>query len=407
MKEKLLDIVLHRSFRAFFLLCVGGALLIGFMGCGRSTPNGKNPGKRSTTTNLTYNEDDRFPVDDYKGQPEAPNMVFIEGGRTVIGTLQEDITFKHDNTKRTITIASFYMDETEIANIHWLEYLFYIRSDSSDEAYYAALPDTTVWARALAYNDPYVSHYLRYPGFRYYPVVGVSWKQANNYCAWRTRVVNNQLADDAGLFEEDYDASSTLLETGAVIPDIRLPTEAEWEYAAQGLVGTQKYNDENFEYGRVYPWDGYGLRYPYGRGLGRFYANFKRGRGDYAGIARKLNDGAMTTADIYANFPNDYGLYNMAGNVNEWVWDVYRPLSFQDFEDLNPVRRDGFLDEEEGYDVKNFNSLISNNVRVYKGGSWADVAFWMSPGTRRYLEQDSATATIGFRCALIRAGTPN
>ena len=94
----------------------------------------------------------------------------------------------------------------------------------------------------------------------------------------------------------------------------------------------------------------------------------KEGRGDYAGIAGKLNDGAMVTTDVYNNFPNDYGLYNMAGNVNEWVWDVYRPMSFQDFEDLNPVRRDGFLDEERGYDSQNFNSLISDNARVYKGG---------------------------------------
>ena len=105
-------------------------------------------------------------------------------------------------------------------------------------------------------------------------------------------------------------------------------------------------------------------------------------------------------------------LYNMAGNVNEWVQDVYRPLSFQEVEDLNPVRRDGFLDEESGYDA-NYSFIGSESstpgeerrVRVYKGGSWADVAYWMSPGTRRYLFEDSATATIGFRCAMIRAGT--
>jgi len=95
----------------------------------------------------------------------------------------------------------------------------------------------------------------------------------------------------------------------------------------------------------------------------------------------------------------------MAGNVNEWVRDVYRPLSFHFVEDLNPIRRDGFLDEEDLYDTQNFESLISNKSRVYKGGSWKDVAYWLSPGTRRYLEEDSATSTIGFRCAMIRAGS--
>ncbi|MGB5930702.1 MAG: SUMF1/EgtB/PvdO family nonheme iron enzyme, partial [Cyclobacteriaceae bacterium] len=141
---------------------------------------------------------------------------------------------------------------------------------------------------------------------------------------------------------------------------------------------------------------------------------FKRGRGDYAGIAGKLNDGAMITAYVYEYPPNDFGLYNMAGNVNEWVLDVYRPLSFQDFEDMNPVRRDGTLDPSTEYDSKSnprdtrsgvYNSLVTDNVRVYKGGSWKDVAYWMSPGTRRFLEEDSSTAAIGFRCAMIRAGT--
>ena len=141
-------------------------------------------------------------------------------------------------------------------------------------------------------------------------------------------------------------------------------------------------------------------------------ANFKRGRGDYAGIAGKLNDGAMITDYVYEYPPNDFGLYNMAGNVNEWVLDVYRPLSYQDFSDLNPIRRDGTEDPESGYDSEknprftgDYNSLVTNELRVYKGGSWADVAYWLSPGTRRYIEQDSATASIGFRCAMIRAGT--
>ena len=372
--------------------------------CGSSKPDAVNPGLASTATGLEYNEDGGFQVNDFNGQPAGPNLVFIQGGRTTLGSYEEDILNSRDNLERTVTVASFYMDETEVANIHWLEYLYYVQLDSSREFYESALPDTTVWARELAFNDPYVEHYLRYPGFRYHPVVGVTWVQANDYCKWRTAVVNQKLAEENGLENVPETSGGRIpLETGVVLPDYRLPTEAEWEYAAQALIGTQ-WLDENQTHKRLYPWDGHALRNPYGKEMGYFLANFKRGRGDYAGIAGKLNDGAMITAYIYEFPPNDFGLYNMAGNVNEWVQDVYRPLSFQDFEDLNPVRRNDYMDASEQYDTQNYNSMISDRVRVFKGGSWKDVAYWLSPGTRRYLEEDSATATIGFRCAMISAG---
>lgn len=374
-----------------------------FGGGGR--PTSTSPGNLSTTTGLEYNDEQGgFVLNPFEGQPDGPNLVFIEGGRTVLGSSEQDIMNSRDNIERTVTVASFYMDETEIANVHWLEYLFYIQQDSTREFYQSALPDTTVWARQLAYNDPYVDHYFRYPGFRYFPVVGVNWLQAMDYASWRTAAVNQKLAEDAGLSAPAESGGRIPLESGVVLPNYRLPTEAEWEYAAQALIGTQ-WLDENQTHKRLYPWDGHALRNPYGRDMGYFLANFKRGRGDYAGIAGKLNDGAMITAYIYEFPPNDFGLYNMAGNVNEWVRDVYRPLSFHFVEDLNPIRRDGFLDEEDLYDTENFESLISNKSRVYKGGSWKDVAYWLSPGTRRYLEEDSATSTIGFRCAMIRAGS--
>ncbi|EMR02897.1 gliding motility lipoprotein GldJ [Cesiribacter andamanensis] len=379
-----------------------GLALLASCGGGKR-PDAVNPGQSSTATGLEYNEDGGFAVNDFRGQPAGPNLVFIQGGRTTLGSYEEDILNTRDNLERTVTVASFYMDETEVANIHWLEYLFYVKLDSSREFYESALPDTTVWARELAFNDPYVEHYLRYPGFRYHPVVGVTWVQANDYCKWRTRVVNQKLAEDNGLDDVPETSGGRIpLETGVVLPDYRLPTEAEWEYAAQALIGTQ-WLDENQTHKRLYPWDGHALRNPYGKQMGYFLANFKRGRGDYAGIAGKLNDGAMITAYIYEFPPNDFGLYNMAGNVNEWVQDVYRPLSFREFDDLNPVRRDGWLDEESNYDQEN--SMVNDRARVYKGGSWKDIAYWLSPGTRRYLEEDSATATIGFRCAMISAGT--
>ncbi|MCS6823087.1 MAG: gliding motility lipoprotein GldJ [Cytophagaceae bacterium] len=372
-------------------------------------PTSMRPGDASTVTGMAYNENNGFQVNEYSGQPDAPNLVHIEGGRMVMGSFEEDLLKSGDNIERTVTVASFFMDETEIANIHWLEYMFYVQRDSSQEFYESTLPDTTVWASELAYNDPYVEHYLRYPGFRFFPVVGITWLQANDYAVWRTNVVNANLAKNAGV-EVPEGGGRIPLESGVVVPNYRLPSEAEWQYAAQALIGNQ-WLDENQTHNRLYPWDGHALRNPYGKQMGMFLANFKRGRGDYAGIAGKLNDGAMITTHIYEYPPNDFGLYCMAGNVNEWVYDVYRPLSYIDdkqsggFDDLNPLRRNGFLDEAKGYDKAGFQSLIDDHVRVYKGGSWKDVAYWMSPGTRRYLAEDSCLATIGFRCAMIQAGT--
>ena len=394
----------------------------------KKRPTSLKPGKESSKTGLAYNGKDGFEVKQYKALPAGPDLIYIEGGRFTMGSLEEDVMGRHDNPKRTISIQSFYMDQTEVANVHYLEYLNAVQRDSSEEFYSKALPDTAVWFNELSFNDSYVTMYLRHPGFRLYPVVGVSWVQANDYCEWRTAAVsqaNNAAGSTSGKKKKGFSfgkkkkaaaaaeaetvatagpAPQLRIESGYVMPPYRLPTEAEFEYAAMAMIGTQ-YSDENQTNQRIYPWDGSTMRQPRGRKQGTMLANFKRGPGDYAGIAGKSNDGAIITQEIRSYPANDNGLYDMAGNVSEWVYDVYRPLSNSDVNDLNSFRRDGYQDEAKNYDSKNGNSLVNDNLRVFKGGSWSDVAYWLSPGTRRYMDQDSATAMVGFRCAMIATGS--
>lgn len=464
-------------------------LALALASCGKKSES-------STSTGWKYNDQKwgGFEKTDYEGQATGPNLVLVEGGTFTMGLTDQDVTYEWNNVPRRVTVASFYMDETEVRNIDYQEYLYWISrvyGETYPEVWKRALPDTMVWREELAYNEPMVENYFRAPDYYEYPIVGVNWFQANDYCKWRTDRVNEMILIKRGIIdpstdqknENSYNTEAYLvgqytpsvrknlpdrrtggerpvrMEDGILLPDYRLPTESEWEYAALGLIGNQATSkDELITDRRIYPWDGNTVRYQKrNKYQGKMLANFKRSNGDYGGMAGALNDKAFYTAEVRSGFPNDYGLYNMAGNVSEWTADLFRPMTSADLvdaenHDLNPYRGNIFmtkrLDPETGapvqkdslghlfYDmvdttstalrdnykrpeVYNFldgdkesqveyfygkSTLISDSSRVIKGGSWADRAFWLSPGTRRYLRETKASKTVGFRCAMIRKG---
>lgn len=451
--------------------------------------------EKSSTTGWNYNDPEwgGFEKVDYEGQITGPNLVLIEGGTFTMGLTSEDVTFEWDNVPRRVTVSSFYMDETEVSNIDYREYLYWLRRVyvSYPEIWEQALPDTNVWRDELSYNEPYVENYFRHPSYDDYPVVGVNWLQAGEYCKWRSDRVNEMILIERGILnptpeQADSDNFNTgaylngqyqgnvrkgledfktggerpvRYEDGIMLPQYRLPTEAEWEYAALGLVGNQTTpKDEMISDRRIYPWNGNTIRSKRrDKYQGLIMANFKRGRGDYMGMAGKLNDNASIPAPVRSFWPNDFGLYNMSGNVAEWTADVYRPLTLgtlvdAEQHDLNPYRGNVFkelvLDENrrpvekdsmgrlryeivadtavadrENYkkgDVRNYrdgddefvkydyakHTLISDKSRVIKGGSWADRAYWLSPGARNFMDEDKSSRAVGFRCAMIRNGSP-
>ncbi|MEM1323295.1 MAG: SUMF1/EgtB/PvdO family nonheme iron enzyme [Bacteroidota bacterium] len=454
--------------------------------------------ERSATTGWKYNDQKwgGFEKLDYEGQATGPNLVLVQGGTFSMGITDQDVTYDWNAIPRRVTVSSFYMDETEVANVDYREYLYWINrvfSESYPEVFQNALPDSLVWREELSYNEPFVETYFRHPSYDNYPVVGVNWIQANEFCKWRTDRVNEMILIERGVLnanpeqkdEDNFNTESYLVgqyqgdvrknlkdirtggeravrfEDGILLPSYRLPTEAEWEYAALALIGNQTSSkDERISDRRLFPWNGNTVRYQKrDKYQGQILANFKRGRGDYMGMAGKLNDQAHIPAPVRSYLPNDFGLYHMAGNVNEWTMDLYRPLTsmtLRDVEnhDLNPYRGGKFeskvLDEngqpvekdslgriryryveddevanrenykrgqvynyldgdKESYVLYDYGktTLISDKSRVIKGGSWADRAFFLSPGARRFKEEDKADRTIGFRCAMTRTGGPS
>jgi sulfatase modifying factor 1 len=491
---------MKRTLIGLSLLCIGTATFI--PGC-----SNKNGGIGvSKTTGWDYNDPrlGGFDVANYPGQQTGPGLTFIEGGRFTMGQAEEDLTVERNNTPRTVSVSSFYMDETEVTNLQYREYIYWLnRSYGSDypDVIKKALPDSTAWRKSMSYNEPLVQYYFRHAAYNHYPVIGVNWYQANEFCKWRSDRVNelilikngfirrnsNQVNEDVFTTETytngQYDGRpgarhkrdldpqgsgkrNVRFSDGYLLPNYRLPTEAEWEYAALGLIGNnpeaetdRRRGEEVITDRNIYPWGvqenvRYGLRNSY---QGEFLGNFKRGGGDNMGVAGGLNDNADIPAPVYSYKPNSYGLYNMAGNVSEWVLDTYRPNAGHDVNDFRPFRgnvyenykrlaEDNSLDEKdslgnlttrlttkeemlekEAYDgnvadlrdytdgdsasffTYNYgnNTLVSNDAKVYKGASWADRAYWMAPGTRRFMQAKQSSSTVGFRCIMDRLGAPN
>lgn len=500
-----------------------------------------------------------------KKQEAGPGLVFIEGGTFTMGKVEDDVMHDWNNTPTQQHVQSFYMDETEVTNAMYLEYLDWVKKvfpptdENYKHIYLGASPDTLVWRNRLGYNETMTNNYLRHPSYADYPVVGVNWIQAVEFAKWRTQRVNEALLEKNGYLkknaktldvtaEQNFDTETYLnsptsayggnseivlpgkkgarkapkgkngataeptniyaqRSSGILLPEYRLPTEAEWEYAAAADVGQREYNIYKGQ--KKYPWSGSYTRSGKRQSKGDQLANFKQGNGDYGGIAGWSDDGADITNEVKKYPANDFGLYDMAGNVAEWVLDVYRPIVDNESNDFNYFRGNQYsknkigsdgkievvtkdnikydtlsngrivarafpgqiaqvpVDEQETYLRQNFDksdnvnyrdgdkqssryfnftdsessgkkgkedrdmynspkhnvttdslgkmvrkydksskrtTLIDDNVRVYKGGSWRDRAYWLDPAQRRYFPQDMATDYIGFRCAMSKVG---
>jgi gliding motility-associated lipoprotein GldJ len=530
-------------------------MIVGFASCSKKSSS-KNA-SRATGWNVGSKKAS-------KKQEAGPGLVFVEGGTFTMGKVQDDVMHDWNNTPTQQHVQSFYMDETEVTNFMYLEYLDWVKSvfppteEEYQDIYEGASPDTLVWRNRLGYNETMTNNYLRHPAYASYPVVGVNWIQAVEFSKWRTDRVNEAILEKKGYLkknaktEEVTAESSFSTETylkaptltyggnadivlqkggkkgsktgkngataepknvyaqrtsGILLPEYRLPTEAEWEYAAAADVGQREYNIYKGQ--KKYPWSGSYTRSGKRQNKGDQLANFKQGNGDYGGIAGWSDDGADITNEVKKYPANDFGLYDMAGNVAEWVADVYRPIIDNEANDFNYFRGNRYtknkigadgkveivtletmkkdtlsngkiivrslpgqiaqvpVDENETYLRQNFDksnninyrdgdkqssklynfgssesdsdiesdtkkmynspkhnvttdslgrmvrkydrsskrtTLVNDMVRVYKGGSWRDRAYWLDPAQRRYFPQDMATDYIGFRCAMSRVG---
>ncbi|WP_350286216.1 gliding motility lipoprotein GldK [uncultured Croceitalea sp.] len=314
--------------------------------------------KSADTTNLSVY--DKYMLDNYAGMGDN----YYEGY-----ALNKDVDLVWDTSDYpdeyyAEVMDSLYLSEEETYNgqrtidVKQLKYKFNwmdieaaaraktgSRKDFIRTEEFEIYPDTTVWIRDFeySYNEPMHNDYFWHDAYSEYPVVGISWQQAKAFCHWRTKFKNDDQKSRNRQFVNQF----------------RLPTEAEWEYAARGGIE-----------GGTYPWGG-----PYViSDTGCFMANFKPQRGDYAA------DQALYTVEAKSYEPNEYNLYNMAGNVSEWTNSSYDPNAYEYVSTMNPNAGSG-----------------QNKRKVIRGGSWKDVAYFLQVSTRDYEYQDSARSYIGFR----------
>lgn len=370
--------------------------------------------------------------------PKPLGMVYVPPGTFHMGPSDEDVNYAYTARNKQISINGFWMDATEITNNEYRQFVYWVRDsiaathlqygkevdgrfvidwkkaqtikwgdkatiekidqmilspenrvfgrkeiDPDKLIYHSEIfdlkeaskrenigvprskfiikkdtkiyPDTLVWMRdfSYSYNEPMTKRYFSHPAFGNYPVVGVNWKQATAFCEWRTHYQNSYLESKKRATENDF----------------RLPTEAEWEYAARG--GRSQ---------SMFPWGNYYLR----NRKGCLLANFKPGRGNYP------EDGAFYTARADAYWPNDFGLYCMAGNVAEWTSSLYYEGAYNFQHDMNPDIRFNASDD------------VSPRMKrkVIRGGSWKDVGYFLQTSTRSYEYMDTAKSYIGFRTVI-------
>ncbi|MBK5286252.1 MAG: SUMF1/EgtB/PvdO family nonheme iron enzyme [Bacteroidia bacterium] len=375
-------------------------------------------------------------------QSDPYGMVYIPAGSYNMGPSDQDVPYAVVTQSKTVTIPAFYMDNTEISNNEYRQFVYWVRDslahrliggdhilnegeyneqinwkarirwdkEENEEAlaelflpeserfykrkeidtrklnfeYYwidlkeaaqrasrqqgmtdrsvfikkdviNVYPDTLTWIHdyTYSYHDPLTQMYFWHPAYDDYPVVGVNWRQARAFCIWRTQLFDTYNSSSGDAFTQPF----------------RLPTESEWEYAARGGLALSPY-----------PWGG-----PYIRNSrGCFLANFKPMRGNY------MDDGGTYTVKVTAYWPNDYGLYNMAGNVSEWTSNAFDESAYNFTHDVST---------DYTYDAKD-SDPPSMKRKVIRGGSWKDVMWHLQNGTRTYEYQDTSKCYIGFRCVM-------